>query len=563
MANASYDTLTIKINADSKQANSSISKLSNNLQKLNDTAKGLDVERINEVKGLLLDIASIDFSNVSKGLQDVVSAFKAFNNAKFMKQSQNGTDFASIKQPLTNSQEALGNITIPNAEGLENIKDTVNEIGNSLVELGHTASKTLSAFDNGVKEVAESVKETNEAVKGATKSVAKMFLNILKYRIVRKIIQTIYQAFQQGIQNVAQFDVATGEAFTQIKASLGYLTDSLGSMLAPLIQAIQPVISLIADTVGDLANNLGQVFAEMNGQTTFAQATKDVEKYRNELKKTQSIGIDELNILQPEQSGSYEMVELTDSSSALTDTFAELSKILKDIFKLLKPILDILKPVLDIVLQLVNFLLPIVDRVLEPIIAVLNTILYLLKPIFDYIDNELKISLGLIEIVFDILSLDFTKAGEHANSLFNSIKQGFASVINFFVRILNTCAEYIERFFQGFIDAFQWLWGGTYQLNIGRIPEVSFATGGFPEDGFFFANHNELVGKFSDGKTAVANNEQIVEGIKQGVKEAMRESGGNNITIELDGYEVAKAITKRQNNFGDDVVLGGNIAFGR
>ena len=50
------------------------------------------------------------------------------------------------------------------------------------------------------------------------------------------------------------------------------------------------------------------------------------------------------------------------------------------------------------------------------------------------------------------------------------------------------------------------------------------ANGGFPEDGFFFANHNELVGQFSNGKTAVANNEQIVSGIQNGVYGAMSES---------------------------------------
>ncbi|MCQ2770325.1 MAG: hypothetical protein MJ236_00800 [Clostridia bacterium] len=43
----------------------------------------------------------------------------------------------------------------------------------------------------------------------------------------------------------------------------------------------------------------------------------------------------------------------------------------------------------------------------------------------------------------------------------------------------------------------------------------AYATGGFPEDGLFFANHNELVGQFSNGKTAVANNEQIIAGIEQ------------------------------------------------
>lgn len=49
----------------------------------------------------------------------------------------------------------------------------------------------------------------------------------------------------------------------------------------------------------------------------------------------------------------------------------------------------------------------------------------------------------------------------------------------------------------------------------------AYANGGFPEDGLFFANHRELVGKFSNGKTAVANNEQIIQGIQSGVYSAM------------------------------------------
>lgn len=68
-----------------------------------------------------------------------------------------------------------------------------------------------------------------------------------------------------------------------------------------------------------------------------------------------------------------------------------------------------------------------------------------------------------------------------------------------------------------------------------------YATGGFPEDGLFFANHNELVGKFSNGRTAVANNAQIVEGIKSGVYDAVTSAimstGGNgsNVTVVLQG----------------------------
>ena len=60
--------------------------------------------------------------------------------------------------------------------------------------------------------------------------------------------------------------------------------------------------------------------------------------------------------------------------------------------------------------------------------------------------------------------------------------------------------------------------------QIGLVELPRFEMGGFPEDGLFMANHNELVGQFSNGKTVVANNEQIVSGIKYGVKEAVSES---------------------------------------
>ena len=65
--------------------------------------------------------------------------------------------------------------------------------------------------------------------------------------------------------------------------------------------------------------------------------------------------------------------------------------------------------------------------------------------------------------------------------------------------------------------------------KLGYIPQ--YANGGFPEDGLFFANHKELVGKFSNGKTAVANNGQIESGIEEaayrGYMRAIADSGMN------------------------------------
>lgn len=71
-----------------------------------------------------------------------------------------------------------------------------------------------------------------------------------------------------------------------------------------------------------------------------------------------------------------------------------------------------------------------------------------------------------------------------------------------------------------------------YQSLLDRAPH--FASGGFPEEGPFYMNRGEIVGKFSNGKTAVANNQQITEGIKQAVMEGMAQvmmnsnAGGNS-----------------------------------
>lgn len=74
-----------------------------------------------------------------------------------------------------------------------------------------------------------------------------------------------------------------------------------------------------------------------------------------------------------------------------------------------------------------------------------------------------------------------------------------------------------------------------YQSLLDRAPH--FASGGFPEEGPFYMNRGEIVGKFSNGKTAVANNQQITEGIKQAVMEGMAQvmmnynAGGNSAPI--------------------------------
>ena len=91
-----------------------------------------------------------------------------------------------------------------------------------------------------------------------------------------------------------------------------------------------------------------------------------------------------------------------------------------------------------------------------------------------------------------------------------------------------------------------------FKINLPKF----YANGGFPSQGsMFIAGERgaELVGNIN-GRTAVANNDQITNGIAQAVFNAMtsaQSSGGGqyiNNTIMVDGMVLARAVTKGQND---------------
>ena len=81
-----------------------------------------------------------------------------------------------------------------------------------------------------------------------------------------------------------------------------------------------------------------------------------------------------------------------------------------------------------------------------------------------------------------------------------------------------------------------------------------WAEGGFPDSGSLFIAREggspEMVGSMG-GRTAVANNDQIVAGISQGVYEAVRDAigdGGQAVNVYLDGKQISGSVVKNINS---------------
>ena len=186
-----------------------------------------------------------------------------------------------------------------------------------------------------------------------------------------------------------------------------------------------------------------------------------------------------------------------------------------------------------------------------------NDVNHQLKPT----ESTIKDSLGNIKTSsYDATTALTEMSGVSISSLANDVTNSGYGIVNAMYSIRDAALE-----------AWNWLTSvfslsnaGSYSYDLPNGNSFSynpnhggvFASGGFPEDGLFFANHGELVGKFSNGRTAVANNEQITEGIASAVYEAFttafQQTGGSDdkeVNIYLDGEKIAKSTTRYQRQF--------------
>lgn len=146
------------------------------------------------------------------------------------------------------------------------------------------------------------------------------------------------------------------------------------------------------------------------------------------------------------------------------------------------------------------------------------------------------------------LASAFENLAQRAHAALQDIITGLGHVIGHCLDALqglNAVAN--ERAAQNEADGSQYLQG--------------FAVGGFPDEGqLFMARENgtpELVGTIG-GRTAVANNDQIVQGISNGVYNAVvsaigiaggRGNSDRPVVVYLDGKEIARTTTQYQKQF--------------
>ena len=180
------------------------------------------------------------------------------------------------------------------------------------------------------------------------------------------------------------------------------------------------------------------------------------------------------------------------------------------------------------------------------------------------------------------------KIGKFFSNLWLGIRQGVAKAMNGVIGGIESAINWVVDGINGLVGGFnkvvQWAadvldkdWGGinlVQKVSFNRIAVPTYAEGGFPDSGqAFIARENgipEMVGTIGR-RTAVANNEQIVESVASGVAEANGEQNAllreqntllralleKDSGVYLDGRSLSNSVDKYKREQGRVLITGG------
>ena len=511
----------------------------------------------------------------------------------------------------------LGN-TVSKVSAIINGQGTYTKAVKSMKEYADATKNAAQGFDelniiDKGKEDYSSMFEQVEVgeVEGDVQNLADVFIvikNILGEigSIIKNVIMPVLPKVLSLVGNIITIignainDILQSDAFKEL---LNLIQDVISSVLTQVnkhLPTIKKIISVIVKLVDMILNAINQIVGDGIGK---AENSTD----------TLFILIDGivdlidiiLDVLKPILDVVVQIVRII--TSLVDAVLVAIQPILEGIFDILKPILSNvidfvssaikpLVPILELVAGLIeDVLAPTLEKLgvflkpfLELVGVALGGVLGVITSIAELINNNLTDALeGLVllwKAFFSLFSGDtdkmkdaWSKVGEHFANVW---RRAWNNIKDVFSKMINGVAVGIEKFVNAVIDVLNRLGepirkiGNIFGKEIGYIPHTNFATKGYASGGYdiprgqmFIANEMgaEMVGSM-DGKTAVANNQQIVEGIKVGVYDAMMSVMGDqrsdkniNLSVYLDGRQIKSEIDRLSQSNG--VSIAGGLAY--
>ena len=439
--------------------------------------------------------------------------------------------FSRMLGTLAGTVTQIGlNIGVNLTQGIaKSLEEKSPEIKDHLVEmfdLGTRANEQVEDFSLAIGKISDIL--TGDNAISATTGLSNVFLEsfmLIRENAARLGVEILDLLTQPIIDNQDQISMTFDRMFGQAAGFLDTIDGALQDIRATLSSVWNESLSPMFDDIkSGLSDLTGEVMDFWN--TYISPVIDDISAGLSELWQTD---------LQP----------LFDDLVHVLGIVGEyLAKVWKNN---LVPLFSFLKGVFGPQIRAgLTLLWNSVEFVFKSISLVVGTITSVLRALLTFIKTGFTQG----------WSTAWKNLGKDFAQIWENMKAKMTSIINVMIDSINALLGAITGLIDNVSKKINELTGThipmlAEKIKIGSWQPFGFATGGFPEDGLFMANHNELVGRFANGKTAVANNEQITAGIAQAVYSAMMASNGGsaqyiNNTIEVDGVAIARAVTKGQ-----------------
>ena len=363
---ADIDSLEIEISAESTRAAERVNSLAQSLERLGQAVQNSRLGSISKSIQGLGEASTPAEAKVNKRTQMVRKATagaKEFlgqkiidasisspiqSASKAIEEYRNELDFlneAKINGPIIDAsvQKEIEHTT----REVEVLKSALEEVsskkftiqGSGISKLSQIAKNGFGKIQNGFHEfIGKEIKNFSSGINSVGNIIGRQFIRPLEnattvfskwkkslgrlafYRMANEAIRTVSDGIKAGINNLYQYSSLVGTQFAPAMNSLAtssqYLKNSLGSMAAPLIQAVAPAVDYLIDKFVALLNIIGKVFAALMGKSSYTQATRVATSYGDAIGgvgdaaggaakalNDYMLGIDELNVISDTSGG--------------------------------------------------------------------------------------------------------------------------------------------------------------------------------------------------------------------------------------------------------------------
>ena len=146
------------------------------------------------------------------------------------------------------------------------------ELKNKIIETQNEVNKLSSDLQKSLDE---------KKMSGWDKFLRR-FKSYFTIRIFRNFFSAVEKGFSESLTNIAKFDSGVNDTMSTITSSFTILSNSLASVVVPLLELVEPALTRITEVVAKMAEGISYLIAKLTGSATYLKAnTKYTKDFSN------------------------------------------------------------------------------------------------------------------------------------------------------------------------------------------------------------------------------------------------------------------------------------------